>query len=483
MTFGSTLDIAISGLTASQSRARTVAANIANANTDGYSRRVTELAERNVSGVDAGVRLLGTQRAEAGFLTADRMRLETDSSFASERAATAAQLTTLVGEPGVENGLFREYARFETALRDAAATPESSILQADVLDRANLLVRKFAEISTSANGIRSSADQSIATAVDGVNFSLQRLQELNALPEIQITPVVQDERQRLVDGINEVIPVTAQTNSDGSLRVITDGGVFLLGAEAREIEFNPSFNVNRGDTLGDPLSGVSVNGIDITPSGTGAQRTTTGKLAALFEARDQSVPGFLDQIDGLAADLINRFADDSADPTKVAGAAGLFTDGTDIPPGLTDIEGVASRLSLNAAIDPAQGGELYRLRDGIGATAEGPAGNGDQLNRLITAFTGARTAPTVLGTGGSQGAAGLASQVSANVSFEDRNASEASIFAGTRFDVARQSELEVIGVDTDQELQELLLVEQAYAANSRVIQTVQQMMQTLMEII
>ena len=38
------------------------------------------------------------------------------------------------------------------------------------------------------------------------------------------------------------------------------------------------------------------------------------------------------------------------------------------------------------------------------------------------------------------------------------------------------------GVDTDTEMQKLLLIEQAYAANARVIQTVDELMQQLLEL-
>ena len=38
------------------------------------------------------------------------------------------------------------------------------------------------------------------------------------------------------------------------------------------------------------------------------------------------------------------------------------------------------------------------------------------------------------------------------------------------------------GVDTDRELQDLLIIEQAYAANARVLETIDKMIQRLMEI-
>ena len=53
--------------------------------------------------------------------------------------------------------------------------------------------------------------------------------------------------------------------------------------------------------------------------------------------------------------------------------------------------------------------------------------------------------------------------------------------AGTRAE-ALQTVLDGDGVDTDAEMQKLLLIEQAYAANARVIATVQAMIDTLMRI-
>ena len=60
-------------------------------------------------------------------------------------------------------------------------------------------------------------------------------------------------------------------------------------------------------------------------------------------------------------------------------------------------------------------------------------------------------------------------------------AEESLSFASARWDTLRQAEL-ADGVDSDQELQLLLKVEQSYSANARLIQTVEAMMQTLMEL-
>ena len=54
------------------------------------------------------------------------------------------------------------------------------------------------------------------------------------------------------------------------------------------------------------------------------------------------------------------------------------------------------------------------------------------------------------------------------------------------FAAAQQGTLKTLeaagGVDTDQEMQKLLLIEQSYAANARVIQTIDELMQMLLRI-
>ncbi|MEM9421039.1 MAG: flagellar hook-associated protein FlgK [Pseudomonadota bacterium] len=481
MTFTNALSIATSGLNAASARASVAANNIANADTEGYTRRTVLLEERMVGSLGAGVRVVATDNVEAQFITADRMRLASENAYTAEKSTATERITQLIGDPGVENGLFRSYARFETALKDAAATPESPVLLRQAVDAAQELSSNFNELSARADQERSSADRRISESVSSVNTALSRLEELNALAQTEITPEIADERQRLVDRINEEIPVTVQRR-EGGINLVTDGGAFLLTERAHFVEFSTTGNVGRTQTLGSPLSGLSVDGIDITPGGGAPQASRGGRVAALFEQRDVIVPGFQDQLDALASDVINRFSDDSVDPTKPIGEVGLFTNGASTAPPVANEIGVAARIQINAAVDPAQGGENYRLRDGLGATTEGPEGAGEQLNRLVDAFTGGRAAPAILGVAGERSATELAAEVASAISFDDRNAADAALFAASRFDIARNAELAVTGVDTDQELQQLLLIEQAYAANARVIQTVSEMIDTLLSI-
>jgi flagellar hook-associated protein 1 FlgK len=194
--------------------------------------------------------------------------------------------------------------------------------------------------------------------------------------------------------------------------------------------------------------------------------------------RDVDAPATQVQLDAVARDLIARFADPAVDATLAPGAPGLFTDAGAAFSALSET-GLAGRLAVNAAADPARGGALWRLRDGLGATTEGPPGE----TALLTALRGALTKQISPASGGFEPGArsfsGLVSDVLSRVSSARIGAEADQSFAAARHDSLRADEL-AEGVDTDEQLQSLLLIERAYAANAKVIQTVDSMIQLLL---
>ncbi|MFN7050662.1 MAG: flagellar basal body rod C-terminal domain-containing protein, partial [Gemmobacter sp.] len=173
-------------------------------------------------------------------------------------------------------------------------------------------------------------------------------------------------------------------------------------------------------------------------------------------------------LDMLAADLMARFSANGVDPTLVQGDAGLFTANL-----AADMPGLAQSLQINPRVDPAAGGSLALLRDGIGAETSGPVGNPAQILRLHQALVAAD------GTGRS-----MADHASALLSDIATRRLEAE--ADDSFTTARLSGLATSaaaqGVDSDQELQQLLLVEQAFSANARVLQVADDMIGTILGI-
>ncbi len=471
------------GLQVNALRADLVASNISNATTPGYVRRSVLLGESILAGRGAGVNARGIVRSEDLRLLAEQRDL--GASLARSTVLTNAyqSLSAQLGTADTGFGLFQAFAGFETSLQNFSQAPESSANQFSVLDNGREIIDTLGKLYEAARDLRAQSDQAINDGVQVVNQALQDLQSLNR----QITALngsssdasaLLDERNRVVDVIAEYMPVVTVPRDSGAIDLMTPEGVFLYAGQPRTLSFTPGNDFDGSASLtGGQLSGLFVDGQEITPGIQSYAALRSGSFAGLFEVRDTEMPNFMTQLDIIAVDLVERFSDDSIDPTKTPGAQGLFT----VSGPLTD-PGIASRLYLNAAIDPDAGGAVWRLRDGIGATTPGPAGQSAIANNLLNAFTSARN--TNLGGGlaglfsATELVAGFSSQVGqARIRFESIQSSNTA-----QYTLASDLVLTRTGVDTDKEMQDLLLIEQAYAANARVIQVANDMMQILLEL-
>lgn len=484
MSISSAINSAQSGLNATSRRADIVANNVANASTPGYVRRSVTLSENILnSNVSGGVVVEGITRNQNALLQTELRATTSDLARADVLSSIWSNLSTRVGDTADGPGLFNSMAEFESALSAAVLSPESGTEAQALLMSAENLVDQFNSLSAAAQQVRAEADAEIATTVNTINSALQQIEALNG--KIAGTDIssnygasLLDERGRVLDALSEFLPVQAVPRDSGTIDVITPEGVFLIGgSRAATIEFTPSSAFQANQTIeGGQLSGMMVNGIDITPGANSFGAVSSGTLAALFQTRDQDIPAFSEQLDTVANDLVTRLSADGIDPTTASGDFGLFVD-LDPAAGA----GLAGRLQINSAVDPAQGGEIWRLRDGMGALTEGEPGN----KTILTAMLDALTAVNSINTGGLQGnfsATGMAAELSSLVG--QNRVSHEAVFDSTNIQYtalyeAQQSES---GVDIDAQMQELLLVEQAYAANARVIEVASQMINRLMEL-
>ena len=185
-------------------------------------------------------------------------------------------------------------------------------------------------------------------------------------------------------------------------------------------------------------------------------------------------------MDALARDLVERFSDSGLDTTRAPGDPGLFTDAGAAFDSLNEV-GLSQRLRVNAAADPSQGGALWRLRDGLGATMPGSVGDSTLLTALRSTLTGLREPVSGGFMSGERSFSTFAGDLLSSAATLRLTADGEAAYARTRLETFVSMEAEN-GVDTDQEMQSLLQIERAYAANAKVISTVADMIQTLLDI-
>jgi flagellar hook-associated protein 1 FlgK len=442
-----------------------------------------------LGGFGSGVAVASIDRASSPELTSARRIADGDLAGGQSELDALVRLERSLGAVGGDDTLASRIVAFEAALRQLAETPELSPRQVAAAAAASDIASQLNQISSEGARVRQTADADIARQVTEVNGALSKIARINR--QIQIfaasgrdTASLIDQREKLIDQVAAIVPIREQMRAGGVVELITAQGVTLVDTRAREIQFTASPIIiapMRYDDGAGALSGLTLNGIDITPGGPGNQAIAGGSLAGLFAIRDRIAPEVSDRADALAADLIGRLTAPGLDPTLAPGAPGLFTD-DGAAYDVANLAGLAGRIRLNAAVDPAAGGDPSLMRDGLGATAAGPSADGTLPRAMLDALTAAGSVTAVPGLPPILSFAETAIGMIELTAF-GRVSAEADVasFSNTREILAR-AEAEAIGVNTDAELQALIQIEQAYTANVQVIQTAARMLDRLMEI-
>ena len=508
MSITSALSNAYSGLAANARLTEIVSRNVASAGVEGYAARELTPGSRILTDQGGGVTLSGPTRAGDAFVTAERRRAEARAGADADAAATARALADLIGTDAEGDSLAARYGALEDALRKLADSPESPTVRQEAAEAARSVARTFNLMSTESQRLRFEADGEIARQVEALNSALAKIDELNkqiaaAQAVGRDATALEDERERQIDVVNAIVPIRAQRRDNGAVSLFTQGGGVLLDVEPRPLSFTPTGPITPDMTLeGGQLSNVTFNGRDAAPTApTGSGLLRGGALEAAFRARDETIPAFDAQLDALARDLIERFqnpaVDPSLDPLAAPAEAGLFAvgpfavafDGT-----AASQVGLAARIVLNPAADPAAGGAAARMRVGGGAGAVPRSGDPAIPLAFLDAFTALRApaapvsavppnAPLAsLGFDAPRSAGALAAQVGAMRSAAATRAEQGAAFAQGVLATAQEGELRVSAVDTDAELRALIELENAYAANARVVSAIDEMMRRILEI-
>ena len=480
MSLTAAMSTALSGLTANVRAAGIVSNNIANADTEGYARRILDLSIAN-AGTAGGVTINGVIRQTNAYIIEDRRAVQSELAYSNEIQGFYETMESAVGGAEDSGSLTYLLTQFENAINTAAANPAQDQRLESLAYAAEDLVEKINLVSDEIQSTRELAEDGIESMIETINDNLEAVAEINK----QIIKVaardgdissLEDQRQVLLDDLSDYIPLTTKLQDNGVMHVYTKGGLTLLERNVSTFSFeksniiDASLSYENGD-----FSALMLNDIELNTTSTGS--ISGGSLAALFEIRDEYAVTEQEQIDAIARDLIERFADSGLDATIGTANIGLFTDSGSALVAANET-GIASRLTLNSAVQP-DGGEFWKLRDGLYATAQGDVGDASLLNAYSEKLS-EQTVPSSANLDAVQ--AGFISHIeefSSGVSSSLYRAQNDTTFTNTRYLATKEAELE-LSVDTDQELQILIRVEQQYAANAQVMSVIDELMERLL---
>jgi len=325
-TISSALSLITQGLDADQAALNTVANNVANANTTGYTEETPNFQENdpvNIGGVSygAGVTETGATSARDRVLTE---RLDQQQQLASASTSRLAALNTLQALFTPDSGsststsgdIGSDLTGFFDSFSSLEANPSDNSLRQDVLSTATTLAGDVSSAASSLNAQRSALDEEASGVASQVNALTGAIAQLNT--QIQSTDssgdagTLEDQRQQDISQLSQLIGINQVTTEDNGLSITTTSGQLLVSSG--------SSNQLTTGTVGG-VTHFFVGTTDVTSQLAGGGGTLGGYLTA----RDQDIPSALNSLDTLAYNVstqvnkLNNAGTDMAGDNKDAG--------------------------------------------------------------------------------------------------------------------------------------------------------------------
>ncbi|MGR0188046.1 flagellar hook-associated protein FlgK [Azospirillum aestuarii] len=457
------LSAALSGLRATQQQAALVSHNITNATTAGFVRKDLAVSTAISGGRGQGVRVDGVLRSVDEFLIRDARFEQSRYSAQETRASALADYATALGQPQDERSVSTALAKLQQSFSQLRNQADNEAARSAVADSAESLVRRLHDTATAAITVQNDAKARLQSSVDEVNRSLVRIGELNGAIATQKakgaeTGDLMDERDRLLDQVSNEIGIRTHTRESGEVVVMTRNGQTLLDREL------PAGAQPLQLVGGDLVAGGKI--ISDNPD----QDIQSGRIMGYVQTAHQDMPRALAQLDELAAGIVRQFQAAEADPTQ----PGLFTD-AGAAYGAT--EGLASRIAVNGSVRS----NPWMVQSGVQAGAPLPSGDTTQIDRFLNAFSATRS----FAAADLPSSATLGDYATGMVSTQQGYRTTAESEMKTRkisADALQSARLNRDGVNVDDEMQKLLLIEQSYGASAQVLQAAGRMLDTLLQI-
>lgn len=489
-----TLGTATRGLAVVQSGIATTGHNIANADTEGYSRQrsvlQTTLPQQTNSGwIGTGVEQVSVERVVDRFV-GDRLIRETSRQATLDtQASIYRQMESVVSSTDGE-GLAGDLTKFFDALDDLSNASDlgQSATRTSLLASAGSLVDSIHRYDEQLRGLQRDADRGIAGLVGEVNAISREIAALNQkIAAAEVTgPAndLRDQRDQLVLALAEKVDVTLVSDNQGMLSVRISGGLPLVDKDiAATLEaVVDSSNPNPFDPS---FSKVFYNGAGNYFDASALLRG--GELGGLIEARDNTLAGAIRELDAFAFTLAERFnAVHRGGFGLVDGNAhDFFEDLTGQP----SIDDAARNFGLAADVDPSQGGTLQNIAAGeqLNPVTGGPgAAPGDtawveRLKDLRKGGVATYLAGDVPGTptGTTSSLVNTLGKWIGDIGEGARTAERSLAQQDSVLTAVKNRRDEVSGVSIDEEVSELVKLQASFQANAKVLSTISKMLDDL----
>lgn len=324
------LGTGVSGLQAAQQQLNTTSHNIANVNTEGYSRQqaiqqTREAADAGAVFIGQGVNVVQTRRIfDAILINTNRDNI---STFAEQEALfnQASRIDSLLSDPEV--GISAMMQEFFGAVNDMNINPSLDGPRQVVLSSGELLAAQFNNFSRELNKEIDMVNQTITVIVEEINTLTQSIADLSsailtasAANDTSPPNDLLDQRDVALNELAELVrisTITEENNGIERLNVMAGNGLpLVIGGVASTVSSSTSSgDPNQQDFL------LTTGSVSVSVS----DAVSGGRLGGLIEYRDSLINSALNQVGIVALGLQSTFNDQHQLGVDLNGAlGGLF---------------------------------------------------------------------------------------------------------------------------------------------------------------
>jgi flagellar hook-associated protein 1 FlgK len=503
MTLDLALSVARSGLRLLDRQMARAADDIANAGTEGHTRKIVAGDALTAAGEGLGVRARPAARDVDLALQAAETRMRGDVAAGALRVRLLSAVETAHGRPEDGDSVGGLLSGLRASLVSLREAPEDPIRRGAVVEAAGNLAARYNGIAAAIGTARQAAHDALAEEAGAANAALREIGQLTAdirreTAAGRSSAALEDKRDLAIGRLAGSLDISVIRGRGAEVTLAARGGIVLPTDGSATFSVAPA-TVAPGTYHGGAgtLPGLMLGGRDVT------RQVTGGRMAAAAELRDLTLPRMGAELDLSAAQTAYRFQ---------AQGLRLFTDGAGAVPDVTLPYTAGGALGFAGAIgvNPAVAADPALVRDGTHAVVAvpggptafapnppgGPAGFATLLDRMLDFTFGAEQAagapqPAIasagLGPDGTlvsaltglttleaHGGALVAAQAGARASAEDARDRAAALQELLGEKMQARS-----GVDMDREVAAMVELQNAYTVNARVVATLQSMWDAL----
>ena len=431
--------------------------NLANANTEGYSKQDAVLnpttpyfvqGARQLS-LGTGVAVETITRRQSRYLDREIYRRTGELEMYDARRQIFSQVEDVLGEPGT-GGLGGVLDRFWNAWQDLAGEADSPALRSSVIERAREMGDAFASVDRQLSSMMTNLEQTIGARVNRVNTIISELAEVSerivSLTAAAAPPNdLLDRRDLLVEELSGLVNVDAGDADDGGIRLVVDGIPVLDSFTSRTLDVVAAGGGDHGRVSFTWSHNDSVIGWD--PS-------AIGELGGLVGMRNEEIPEVLGRV--------SQLADGIREEANALHREGFALDGS---------PGGDFFVSIPGVLEVRQ--EILDSPGAIAAASTPDGVPGDGSNALLIG-----TLREVPGVGGATPRGFLRSLV-ADVGVRSEQARQMYVNNTTMLTQLLNQRDAITGVSIDEELTHLIQAQNAFNAAAKLVAVWDEMLSTI----